>query len=64
MIPARRHQIGVSDVVQFTGLMVLIGFIYRNFGPDAPGPVTPSAVAVLVAGVVLLLWPMRLKSRN
>jgi hypothetical protein len=64
MIPARRHQIEALAVIQVTGLMVLIGFIYRNFGPEAAGPVRPLTVAILVGGMLLLLWPMSLKSRH
>jgi hypothetical protein len=51
-------------VIQATGLVALIAFIYRHFGPQAQGPVTASAVAVLVGGVFLLLWPMSLKTRH
>jgi len=51
-------------VIQGIGLLVLVGFIYRHFGPEAQGVVTPSAVAVLAAGVFLLLWPIRLSARH
>ncbi len=64
MILERRHQIGVSGVIQATGLVALIGFIYRHFGPGAQGPVTSSAVAILVAGVFLLFWSMSLRARR
>jgi hypothetical protein len=64
MILERRHQIGASGVIQGAGLVVLIGFIYRHFGPGAPGPVTPAVMAILAAGVFLLLWPMSLKAKH
>jgi hypothetical protein len=55
---------GASGVIQAVGLVALIGFIYRHFGPQAQGPVTPSVVAVMATGVILLLWPMSLKTRH
>jgi hypothetical protein len=55
MMPIRRHQIGAVGVVQTTGLAALIVFIYRHFGPEAQGPVTPSVIAVVVVGVFLLI---------
>ena len=51
-------------MVQFIGLAILIGFIYRHFGPDASSTATPSVIAVLVAGMILVPWPISLKGRQ
>jgi hypothetical protein len=64
MTPQKRHQLGAQDVVQFTGLMILIASIYRHFGPGPHSPVTPSVIAIFAAGLFLWVWPMSLKARD
>jgi hypothetical protein len=64
MTPSKRHCGGAAAVVQFIGLAILIGFIYRHFGPDASSTATPSVIAVLVAGMILVPWPISLKGRQ
>jgi hypothetical protein len=64
MMPERRHHIGPLGVLRATGLAALICFIYRHFGPEAHGPVTPWAVSVFFAGVCLLLWPKSMNAKH
>jgi hypothetical protein len=63
MTPQRRHEAGGMEVVQIIGLLILIGFIYRHFGPGAHSPVTPSVIAIFAAGLFLVVWPMLLKAK-
>jgi len=64
MTPQRRHQAGAMEVVQFIGLVILIGFIYRHFGPGTHSPVTPSVIVIFATGLFLVGWPMLLKAKQ
>jgi hypothetical protein len=63
MIPSKRHQVGGPEIVQFTGLVILIDMIYKYFGSGVQTHVTLSAITVFALGLFLLLWPMSLKTR-
>jgi hypothetical protein len=64
MIPMKRHQVSGLDLFRFAGLIVLIGFIYRHFGPGTHSPVTPSVIGVLAVGILMLMSPTILKMRQ
>jgi len=62
MIPMKRHPIRGLDLIQFTGLIILIGFIYRHFGPGTHPPGTSSVFIVVAAGSFVLMWLTSLKT--
>jgi hypothetical protein len=64
MRPLRRHQIEGPDVVQFSGLLILIDLIYKHFAPGMHAHVTLSTITAFVAGLFLLIWPMSVKARQ
>ena len=65
MTPLKRQQNGrIIDIVQWVGLILLIGFIYRHFGPEARTPITPSVIGIFGAAVFLLLGPIPLKFKE
>jgi hypothetical protein len=49
-------------LIQFTGLILLIGFIYRHFGPGTHPPGTSSVFIVVAAGSFVLMWLTSLKT--
>jgi hypothetical protein len=58
----KRQQNGRTiDFVQWVGLILLICFTYRHFGPEVHTPVTPSVIGIFGAAVFLLLGPIPLK---
>jgi hypothetical protein len=59
-----QHNGRIIDIVQWMGLIVLINFVYRHFGPEASTPVTPSVIAIFAVGVFLLLGPISLKFKQ
>ena len=62
MAPTKRNPVGrIIDLVQWMGLLVLIAFTYRHFGPEARTPITPSVIGIFAAGVFVLLGPLPLK---
>jgi hypothetical protein len=65
MAPLKPQQNGRNiDLVQWMGLILLISFTYRHFGPEACTPITPSVIAIFGAAVVLLLGPLTLKFKG
>jgi hypothetical protein len=65
MTPIKRQQNGrIIDIVQWVGLILLISFTYRHFGPEARTPITPAVVGVFGAAVFLLLVPIPLKLKG
>ncbi len=65
MAPLKPQQTGrIVDMVQWMGLIVLIGFVYRHFGPEARTPITPAVIAIFGAAVFLLLGPLPLKFKE
>ncbi len=65
MTPIKRHQNGhVIDIIQWVGLILLIGFTYRHFGPEARTPITPTVIGIFGAAVFLLLGPIPLKFKE
>jgi hypothetical protein len=64
MIPMRRHRMRGQDFLQVAGLVFLMGFIYRNFGPGSHAAATSSVITVVVAGTFLLMWLTSLKARE
>jgi hypothetical protein len=56
--------VGAPEVVQFAGLLIIIGVICKHFGPGLHTHITLSAIAFFVAGLFLLIWPMSLKARQ
>jgi hypothetical protein len=64
MTPLKRHQVGAPDIVQFAGLLILIDVICKHFGPGLHTHMTLSGLALLAAGLFLLIWPMSLKARQ
>ena len=65
MIPFKRLQNGrLIDIVQWVGLIILISFTYRHFGPEARTPITPSVIGIFGAAVFLLLGPIPLKFKE
>jgi hypothetical protein len=65
MTPIKRQQNGhIIDIIQWVGLVLLIGFTYRHFGPEARTPVTPAVIGVFGAAVFLLLGPIPLKFKE
>jgi hypothetical protein len=64
MTPSKRHQIGGPDIIQFVGLLILIGLIHKYFGSGAHVHLTLSAISVFATGLFLLVWPMTLKAKE
>jgi hypothetical protein len=65
MSPLKPQHTGrIIELVQWMGLIVLIGFTYRHFGPEARTPITPSVIAIFAASVYLLLGPIPLKFKQ
>jgi hypothetical protein len=65
MTPLKRQQNGrLVDIVQWVGLILLIGFTYRHFGPEVRTPITPSVIGIFGAAVFLLLGPIPLKFKE
>jgi uncharacterized membrane protein (DUF485 family) len=65
MIPLKRQPNGRTiDLVQWVGLILLIAFTYRHFGPEAHTPVTPSIIGIFAVAVLLLLGPISVKART
>lgn len=54
----------IVDFVQWVGLLALIAFCYRHFGPEARTPITPGVIALFGAAVFLLLGPIPLKFKH
>jgi hypothetical protein len=49
-------------IVQAMGLILLITFIYRHFGPEARSPVTPAIILIFSGGVFALIAPIALRT--
>ena len=64
MTPFKRHQVGAPEIIQFFGLLILIGMDYKYFGRGVHIPLTLSAITVVATGLFLLIWPMSLKARE
>ena len=65
MTPLKRQQNGhIIDIVQWVGLILLIGFTHRHFGPEARTPITPAVIGIFGAAVFLLLGPIPLKFKE
>jgi hypothetical protein len=65
MTPLKRQPNGrIIDLIQWAGLILLIGFVYRHFGPDARTPITPAVIGVFGVAVFLLLGPTPLKFKE
>ncbi len=64
MAPKRQQNGRLIDIVQWVGLILLIGFTYRHFGPEARTPITPTAIGIFGAAVFLLLGPIPLKFKE
>jgi H+/Cl- antiporter ClcA len=64
MTPSKRHQVGAPEIIQFFGLLILIGMDYKYFGRTTHIPLTLSAVIVFATGLFLLIWPMTLKVKQ
>jgi hypothetical protein len=58
------NQSRLIDLIQWTGLLFVIGFTYRHFGPGATAPMSPAAIGVFGATVFLLLGPIPLKFKS
>jgi len=59
-----QHNGRIAEIAQWMGLILLICFTYRRFGPETCTPITPSAVAIFGAAVFLLLGPIPLKFKG
>ena len=65
MAPQKPQQTGrIVDIVQWMGLIALIGFTYRHFGPEARTPITPTVIGIFGAAVFLLLGPLPLRFKQ
>ena len=65
MAPLKRQQNGrLIDIVQWMGLILLICFTYRHFGPEARTPITPTVIGIFGVAVFLLLGPIPLKFKQ
>ncbi len=65
MAPLKPQQNGrIIDLIQWVGLILLICFTYRHFGPEARTPITPAVIGVFGAAVFLLLGPIPLKLKE
>jgi hypothetical protein len=64
MAPLKPQTGRIVDLVQWMGLIFIICFISRHFGPGAASPITPSVVGVFGATVFLLLGPLPLKFKG
>lgn len=64
MTPMKRHRVGAPEIVQVMGLLILVDLDYKYFGPGPHVSPTLSAMAVLAAGLFMLVWPMSLKARQ
>jgi hypothetical protein len=64
MAPLKPQTGRIVDLIQWTGLLFVIGFAYRHFGPQAATPITPSVVGIFGATVFLLLGPLPLKFKG
>ncbi len=65
MTPLKRQQNGhIIDIVQWVGLILLISFTHRHFGPEAHTPITPAVIGIFGAAVFLLLGPIPLRFRE
>jgi hypothetical protein len=60
----KRQPMRGLDLFQVIGLIVLMGFISRHFGPGTHAPVTSSVIIVVVAGTFGLMWLTSLKARE
>lgn len=54
----------IVDIIQWMGLIALIGFTYRHFGPETRTPITPAVIGIFGAAVFLLLGPLPLKFKE
>ena len=65
MTPIKRHQNGhVIDIIQWVGLILLIGFTYRHFGRKPARRSPRPSLAFLALAVFLLLGPIPLKFKE
>ena len=65
MAPLKPQPTGrIIDIAQWMGLIFLIAFTYRHFGPQARTPITPAVIGVFGAAVFLLLGPIPLKFKE
>jgi len=65
MRPFKHQQYGrLIDYIQWVGLILLISFTYRHFGPESNTPITPSVIGIFGAAVFLLLGPIPLKFKE
>jgi hypothetical protein len=65
MAPLKPQQNGrIIDLVQWVGLILLIAFTYRHFGPEVRTPITPAVIGIFGAAVFLLLGPIPLKFKE
>jgi hypothetical protein len=52
------------ESLQWMGLVLLIAFTYRHFGPEAQTPITPSVIAIFAVAVFMLIGPIPLKTKE
>jgi len=63
MLTINRHRLTGSDIFQVAGLLFMIGFIYRHFGPQAHPPATLAVITIFAMGTLVLTWPRLIKTR-
>lgn len=53
----------IIELIQWMGLIILICFIYKHFGPEASSPITPAAI-IFGTAVFLLLGRIQLNFKD
>jgi hypothetical protein len=64
MIPLRRRRISALDLIQFAGLILIIGFISRHSGQPEGTPAAVSVILVVGTATLLLMWLTALRARH
>ncbi len=64
MTSPKRHPIGAPEIVQYTGLLILIALIYKRFGPGGHTYVSALYLVLFAVALFLVVWPVALKTRN
>jgi hypothetical protein len=64
MLPHKRNSVRDLDLIQFAGLMILMGFISRYSGPTPRTPLAAWVILVVGAGTLMLMWLTTLKARE
>jgi len=64
MAPIKPQTNRFVDLIQWVGLIALIAFVYRHFGPEVRTPISPAAIGIFGAAVFLLLGPIPLKFKH